>query len=230
MYDGIEYRGLVHAYARDPRSPTPAVPVWNGLTDDWHPTQMLADILTMRRPRRQGPWNRWPTAIWVTPATTRRTRFWSPGPFWAWTCAFVCAESSTPAFGRSPRQLPGAGSRLGSPHHRDRGRQRRRSPGRTSSTQTCGFRWASQPTSWTTLIDELLAYQVNVELMDATGNPQGPVPALFAGVSQHRDRGRPPNLPPRRGIEALEATEDVFESKASIVFDQAETGSTPSRR
>src|SRR6266487_5582226 len=47
MYDGIEYRGdaqekveTLAAYA--------GVPVWNGLTDDWHPTQMLADILTMR--------------------------------------------------------------------------------------------------------------------------------------------------------------------------------------
>ncbi len=47
MFDGIEYRGVAQekvetlaAYA--------GVPVWNGLTDDWHPTQMLADILTMR--------------------------------------------------------------------------------------------------------------------------------------------------------------------------------------
>ena len=47
MFDGIEYRGSAQetvetlgAYA--------GVPVWNGLTDDWHPTQMLADILTMR--------------------------------------------------------------------------------------------------------------------------------------------------------------------------------------
>ena len=47
MFDGIEYRGdaqekveTLGAYA--------GVPVWNGLTDDWHPTQMLADILTMR--------------------------------------------------------------------------------------------------------------------------------------------------------------------------------------
>jgi ornithine carbamoyltransferase len=47
MFDGIEYRGSAQqtvetlgAYA--------GVPVWNGLTNEWHPTQMLADILTMR--------------------------------------------------------------------------------------------------------------------------------------------------------------------------------------
>src|SRR5664279_3095974 len=47
MYDGIEYRGFaqesVETLAR-----YAGVPVWNGLTDQWHPTQMLADILTMR--------------------------------------------------------------------------------------------------------------------------------------------------------------------------------------
>ena len=52
MFDGIEYRGfaqesveILGAFA--------GVPVWNGLTDTWHPTQMLADILTMHRPLRQ---------------------------------------------------------------------------------------------------------------------------------------------------------------------------------
>ena len=47
MFDGIEYRGFsqetVEVLAR-----FAGVPVWNGLTDQWHPTQMLADILTMR--------------------------------------------------------------------------------------------------------------------------------------------------------------------------------------
>ena len=46
MYDGIEYRGfgqeLVEILAK-----YAGVPVWNGLTDEWHPTQMLADFLTM---------------------------------------------------------------------------------------------------------------------------------------------------------------------------------------
>ena len=47
MFDGIEYRGFaqedVETLAR-----FAGVPVWNGLTDQWHPTQMLADVLTMR--------------------------------------------------------------------------------------------------------------------------------------------------------------------------------------
>src|SRR5271170_6107679 len=47
MFDGIEYRGPAQE-AVETLSEFAGVPVWNGLTDDWHPTQMLADILTTR--------------------------------------------------------------------------------------------------------------------------------------------------------------------------------------
>ncbi len=47
MFDGIEYRGFAQETVETLAS-FPAFPVWNGLTDQWHPTQMLADILTMR--------------------------------------------------------------------------------------------------------------------------------------------------------------------------------------
>src|SRR5580698_4664100 len=47
MFDGIEYRGSAQE-AVETLGAYAGVPVWNGLTDDWHPTQMLADILTMR--------------------------------------------------------------------------------------------------------------------------------------------------------------------------------------
>ena len=47
MFDGIEYRGAAQETV-ETLGAFAGVPVWNGLTDDWHPTQMLADILTMR--------------------------------------------------------------------------------------------------------------------------------------------------------------------------------------
>src|SRR5208282_2507830 len=47
MFDGIEYRGFAQS-AVETLAAYSGVPVWNGLTDEWHPTQMLADILTMR--------------------------------------------------------------------------------------------------------------------------------------------------------------------------------------
>src|ERR1700683_4487948 len=47
MFDGIEYRGSAQESV-ETLGAFAGVPVWNGLTDEWHPTQMLADILTMR--------------------------------------------------------------------------------------------------------------------------------------------------------------------------------------
>ena len=47
MFDGIEYRGAAQ-HTVETLASCSGVPVWNGLTDDWHPTQMLADVLTMR--------------------------------------------------------------------------------------------------------------------------------------------------------------------------------------
>jgi len=47
MFDGIEYRGFAQETA-ETLGKYAGVPVWNGLTDQWHPTQMLADVLTMR--------------------------------------------------------------------------------------------------------------------------------------------------------------------------------------
>ena len=47
MFDGIEYRGFAQESV-ETLGQFAGVPVWNGLTDEWHPTQMLADILTMR--------------------------------------------------------------------------------------------------------------------------------------------------------------------------------------
>ena len=47
MFDGIEYRGAAHENV-EILARYAGVPVWNGLTDEWHPTQMLADVLTMR--------------------------------------------------------------------------------------------------------------------------------------------------------------------------------------
>jgi len=46
MYDGIEYRGFAHTIVEE-LARFAGVPVWNGLTNEWHPTQMLADVLTM---------------------------------------------------------------------------------------------------------------------------------------------------------------------------------------
>ncbi len=74
---------------------------------------------------------------------------------------------------------------------------------------------------WDTRIDQLLPYQINAALLEATGNSEVKfmhcLPALH---NTETEVGR--QIYEKRGIGALEVTEDVFESKASVVFDQAE--------
>ncbi len=90
-----------------------------------------------------------------------------------------------------------------------------------SSTPTCGCPWASPPSDWDERIDQLLPYQINAALVAETGNPDVKVmhclPALH---NTETDVGR--QIRDKWGLSALEVTDDVFESPASIVFDQAE--------
>ena len=137
MFDGIEFRGFAPGRPSS-SSPTHAgVPVWNGLTDDWHPTQMLADVLTMTEhhdgpledialllPRRR-PQQRRPLAA----GHRRAARAWTSGSPRRASCGRP-TTSSTPAHGARRRQ------RRADADHRRRRRRPSRAP--TSSTPTSG--------------------------------------------------------------------------------------------
>ena len=84
--------------------------------------------------------------------------------------------------------------------------------------------WVSmgQPTElWSERIKQMMPYQVNSNLMAATGNPQ--VKFMHCLPAFHNTETKVgKEIYENHGLEALEVTEEVFESKASIVFDQAE--------
>ena len=150
MYDAIEFRGNAQADVEE-LARFAGVPVYNGLTNEWHPTQMLADFLTMHEA--------------------------SGKPYDALTYAFVgdCRFN----MGRSllvMGALMGADVRLAGPaslappddvvEHREghrqphrragddhRGRRRRRVAGSTSCTPTSGCRWASRRTCGTERVE-----------------------------------------------------------------------------
>ena len=204
------------ASPKSPSRPWPriaGVPVWNGLTDQWHPTQMLADILTMRdhsdKPLDRGR----RTATWATPATTRPTRCWSPAPCSAWTCGSPRPRTLWPA-----AEVQAIAAKLaaasGRPDQRHRRRRRRRSRAPTSSTPTSGCPWASPTASGTTRIELLLPYQVNADVMTATGNP-----AVKFMHCLRRCTTATPTSASRSTTSAawtaLEVTDEVFESPAS---------------
>ena len=139
MYDAIEYRGFAQKTAEE-LAEWSGVPVYNGLTDEWHPTQILADFLTFRehvdKPLERGR----RSATSATRASTWPTRTWSAARSSAWTSASRARSRS----GRATRSSTGPRSR-----RRD-GRARSRSPttstrpsrAPTSCSPTSGSRWA----------------------------------------------------------------------------------------
>jgi ornithine carbamoyltransferase len=217
MFDAIEYRGAAQQ-AVETLGAYAGVPVWNGLTDDWHPTQMLADILTMRdhtsKPLTEivccyvgDGRNNVANSLLVTGALLGMdVRICAPGPL-----------QPRPGVAGTARALAaGSGARLTV----------------TADTEEAVLGadylytdvWLSmgEPAEeWDRRIDLLLPYQVNQKLMAATGNPE--VRFLHCLPALHnRDTEIGERLYDKRGLAALEVTEDVFESPASVVFDQAE--------
>ena len=217
MFDGIEYRGFaqdsVETLAR-----YSGVPVWNGLTDQWHPTQMLADILTMRdhtdKPLEHVAYcylgdarNNTANSLLVTGALLGMdVRIAAPKDLWpspevqsiaaqlaaTREHAYTSATKSTKAFADADFIYTDVWVSMGEPD-----------------------------SEWKDRIDQLRPYQVNAATMKATGNPDVKfmhcLPALH---NTDTDLGR--KIAAEYHLDALEVTEEVFESPASIVFDEAE--------
>jgi ornithine carbamoyltransferase len=216
MFDGIEYRGFAQESV-ETLGAFSGVPVWNGLTDTWHPTQMLADILTMRdhtaKPLPEVTFcylgdgrNNTANSLLVTGAMLGMD-------------ARICA----------PARLQPA------PLVRDIAAQRAAESGArlmvtddlAAAVRGADFVytdvWLSMgepPEDWDQRIDELLPYQVNAGVLAATGNPAVKfmhcLPALH---NRETEVGR--QLYDKRGLDALEVTDEVFESPQSVVFEQA---------
>ena len=218
MYDAIEFRGSgqddVEELAR-----FAGVPVYNGLTNEWHPTQMLADFLTMHEA--------------------------SGKPYDALTYAFVgdCRYN----MGRSllvMGALMGADVRLAGPASLrppdDVVQTAKEIAGRTGAQITITEDvdaavsgadfihtdvWVSMGESkdvWDERVGLLAGYQVNTALMAKTGNPRAKfMHCLPAFHDPNTIVGR--EIMEATGMtEGIEVTGEVFESPASIVFDQAE--------
>ena len=217
MYDGIEYRGSAQTNV-ETLAEYAGVPVWNGLTDEWHPTQMLCDMLTMRE-----HCDKHDSEIAFAYLGDARNNVGNSlliaGAMMGMDVRIVAPQvaleprrrrSTRPA--RSPRR-PAPGS----PTPRT---STTASPASTSSTPTCGCRWASRG-GLGERIELLRPYQVNMAVVKATGNPKVKfMHCLPAFHDRHTKVGE--ELFQQTGMDALEVTDEVFESRHSIVFDQAE--------
>jgi len=217
MFDGIEYRGFAQE-AVEILAAHSGVPVWNGLTDSWHPTQMLADILTMTDhcPRHIGEIaccylgdgrNNTASSLLVTGALLGMdVRICAPRPLWPAGPVREIAAGLAAASGGRITVTGDIGEAA---------------PGADFVYTDVWLSMGEPESHWDSRIDELLPYQVNEAVMAATGNRAAKfmhcLPALH-----NRETEIGAAIYDKRGIEALEVTEQVFESPASIVFDQAE--------
>ncbi len=217
MYDGIEYRGFaqetVETLAR-----YAGVPVWNGLTNEFHPTQILADMLTMMEHSRKAPAE-------IAYCYMGDARFNMGNSLMIGGCKLgmdvrICAPrhlwpaEELIAAGRDVADKTGA--RLTLTEDVDEGVRD------VDFIHTDVWVSMGEPDSvWAERIALLKPYQVNAEAMHRSGNPA--VKFMHCLPAFHnRETKVGEGVYQKFGLDGLEVTEEVFESPASIVFDQAE--------
>ena len=217
MYDGIEYRGSSQQ-AVETLAAFSGVPVWNGLTDTWHPTQMLADIMTMSdhaaKPLDQVSYcylgdgrNNTANSLLVTGALLGLdVRVCAPESLWPGQDVRDIATGLAAASGARLTLTSDVSQAVAG----------------ADFLYTDVWLSMGEPESQRDArIDLLLPYQVNAQAMAATGNPA--VKFMHCLPALHdRETGIGRLIHDRRGLAALEVTDEVFESAASVVFDQAE--------
>jgi len=217
MYDAIEYRGFSQQVAEE-LARHAGVPVFNGLTDEFHPTQMVADLMTMREH--------------------------APRPWHEIACCYLGDARSN--MGNSLMVagcLMGMDVRIAAPRalwpddeHLQFARElEQANKGHLTLTDdplegVAGVDfihtdvWVSMgedPSAWAERIPLLRDYQVNSELMAASGNPR--VKFMHCLPAFHNlDTQVARDIHKQFGLESMEVTEEVFESPAGIQFDQAE--------
>jgi ornithine carbamoyltransferase len=217
VYDGIQYRGfsqktveILAEYA--------GVPVWNGLTDEFHPTQILADLLTMDEHSKKhlsdisycylgdARFNMGNSLMVGGVKMGMDVRLVAPRELWprpelVESCQQIAAQTGA-QLTLTEDVVAGVSGvdfvhtdiwvSMGEPEH-----------------------------VWNDRIESLRDYQVNAQTMEATGNPAAKF--MHCLPSYHnRETKIGEEIYQRFGMDGLEVTDEVFESGRSIVFDQAE--------
>ena len=217
MYDGIEYRGFAQKTVEE-LAKYSGVPVWNGLTNEFHPTQILADFLTMSE-HVDKPLNQISYAYLGDARFNMGNSLLVGGAKMGMDVRIVSPKALQPApelVAECKKIAEETGARITITDDVDAG------------VKGCDFIytdiWVSmgEPDSvWKERIDMLMPYQVNASLMARTGNPK--CKFMHCLPSYHnRDTKVGEDVYQKFGLDGVEVTEDVFESPASIVFDEAE--------
>ncbi len=217
IYDGIEYRGFGQSIVEE-LAEYAGVPVWNGLTDEFHPTQILADVLTMsehsHKPLTEIAYcylgdarNNMGNSLLVGGSKLGMdVRLCAPRDLWpADGLVATCREIAA-----------GTGARITLTEDPAEG-----VAGVDFLYTDVWVSMGEEPSVWEERVRLLLPYQVNADLVALTGNPA--VKFMHCLPAFH-DRATKvgAEMFERFGLDGMEVTNDVFESERSIVWDQAE--------
>ena len=217
MFDGIEYRGFKQTTVED-LAKYSGVPVWNGLTNEFHPTQILADFLTMEE-HSDKPLNQVSYAYLGDARFNMGNSLLVGGAKMGMDVRIVAPKALWPAkeLIEECRAIAAeTGARITITDDVDAG------------VKGCDFIytdiWVSmgEPDEvWKERIAMLMPYQVNAKLMERTGNPK--CKFMHCLPSYHnRETKAGEDVYQKFGLDGVEVTEEVFEGPNSIVFDEAE--------
>ena len=217
MFDGIEYRGFGQSIVEE-LAQYAGVPVWNGLTNEFHPTQILADFLTMRE-HIDKPLSQVSYAYLGDARYNMGNSLLVGGAKMGMDVRIVAPKALQPAADLVAQCQAIA---------RETGARITITDDPKAGVKACDFVitdvWVSmgEPAEvWKERIDLLKPYQVNAALMAATGNPKCKfMHCLPAYHNLETKVGR--EVYEKFGLDGVEVTEEVFESPQSIVFDEAE--------
>lgn len=217
MYDGIEYRGFGQDIVEE-LAKYAGVPVWNGLTNEFHPTQVLADFLTMME-HSDKPLNQVSFAYLGDARNNMGNSLLVGATKMGMDYRSVAPKSVQPnkeLVAKAQKIAEKTGAHITITDDLNKG------------VKGCDFLctdvWVSmgEPEEvWQERIKLLKPYQVNAAAMEKTGNPNAKflhcLPAFH-----NRETAIGEEIYQKFGLEAMEVTEEVFESDASIAFDEAE--------
>ena len=215
MYEGIEYRGFEQNIV-DELAKYAGVPVWNGLTNEFHPTQMLADLLTIREhfghlkgikltymgDARYNMGNSLMVAcakmgMHFTACTTKK---YFPAEELVKTCKEIATQTGGSVTLTEDVEAGAAGADV---------------------IYTDVWVSMGEPAEvWKERLHDLMPYQVNKKVMDYAGDNAVFMHCLPAFHDLNTKIGK--EISEQYGINEMEVTDEVFESSQSIVFDEAE--------
>jgi ornithine carbamoyltransferase len=217
MYDGIEYRGFAQTTVEELGTYS-GVPVWNGLTNEFHPTQILADFMTMME-HSDNPIHKIKFAYLGDARNNMGNSLLVGAAKMGMDVRLVAPKSIHP-----DEELVNQCNDIA----KETGAKITLTDDVAEGVKDVEFIytdvWVSMGEAeevWKERIELLKPYQVNKKVMEMTGNPKTKFMHCLPAF-HNRETVIGEDIYQKFGLNGMEVTEDVFESEASIVFDEAE--------